>query len=303
MNENTLSQDSLHALEQVYGYMTFNNNRFGILTNWRCALFLRRAEEVPGRHTLDFYTVELDGNQDISMLKAWVGMVLLAEADWFFASSTTSSAPPNQTFGISETAQKDQKKAMDIIQGHRMQPGHGNYQCHTLDFRLCHFDLSTARHGPNGDHVVSARLVLPSIPPDNHELRVICKVVDVLRYEDEADFLDDEVHAYTALRNLQGKVIPTLYGFYMVWGILQLIALEPVGQAITEDESITWQLREKMREALRCIHNAGYVHGDVARHNFCRTDSGRIFLVNLERCRLAKNRAEFLTEMSEIDGL
>ena len=45
-NGNTLSQDSLHALEQIYGYMTFNNNTFSILTNWR------RAEEVPGHHTL-----------------------------------------------------------------------------------------------------------------------------------------------------------------------------------------------------------------------------------------------------------
>jgi hypothetical protein len=43
--------------------MTFNNNKFGILTNWKCAVFLQRAE-VAGRHTLDFYTVELDGNQD-----------------------------------------------------------------------------------------------------------------------------------------------------------------------------------------------------------------------------------------------
>ena len=62
--------------------MTFNNTRYGILTNWERALFLRRTK-VDGRHTLDVYSVELDGDQHISMLKAWVGMVLLAEADWF----------------------------------------------------------------------------------------------------------------------------------------------------------------------------------------------------------------------------
>jgi hypothetical protein len=61
--------------------MTFNNNKFGILTNWRRALFLRRAE-TSDRKTLEYHTIELDKpGQSISMLKAWVGMVLLAEDD------------------------------------------------------------------------------------------------------------------------------------------------------------------------------------------------------------------------------
>ena len=63
-------------------------------------------------------------------------------------------------------------------------------------------------------------------------------------------------------------MIPTLYGFYQIWGILHLLALEPVGDAIGEDEPIDETLREKMRDALRCVHNAGFVHGDIARRNF-----------------------------------
>jgi len=274
----------------------FNNNRFGILTNWKRALFLQHAE-VAGRHTLNFYTVELDGNQDISMLKAWVGMVLLAEADWFYAS--------NQTFGTSNTAQESQRRAIDNAQGYCMQPVHGDYECHTLDLRLCQFDLSTARHGQNGC-VVETRLVLPPILGVLnfwHTRQVICKIVDIARYPGAVKLLNAEVRAYAALTNLQGKVIPTLYGFYMVWGILRLIALQPVGQAIPQNELITRQLRSKMKEALRRIHNTGYVHGDVARRNFCRTKSGRIFLVDLERCRRTANRAEFLTEMNIVDGL
>ena len=58
-HHDALSQQSLHALEQTYGYMTFNDNKFGILTNWKHALFLRRAE-TPDRKTLAFYLVELD---------------------------------------------------------------------------------------------------------------------------------------------------------------------------------------------------------------------------------------------------
>jgi hypothetical protein len=82
-----VTEQSLDALQQIYGYMTFNENKFGILTNWQHALFLRRAE-TPDRKTLEYYLIELDG--PISMLKAWVGMVLLVEDDWFYASPTIS---------------------------------------------------------------------------------------------------------------------------------------------------------------------------------------------------------------------
>ena len=120
-----------------------------------------------------------------------------------------------------------------------------------------------------------------------HTCKAICKVVDATN---AVELLDAEVHAYAALIILQGKVIPKLYGSYMVWGILQLIALQPVGQAIAENEAINQQLHRKMKKALCCIHDAGYVHGDVARRN-------------LERCRRTTNQAEFLTEMNIVDGI
>jgi len=124
-----------------------------------------------------------------------------------------------------------------------------------------------------------------------------------LRYPDAANLLDDEAHAYAALQSLQGQVIPTLYGFYEVWGILKLLALQPVGNAIPEDKLIDQTLREKMKVALRRIHDAGYVHGDVARRNFCRTDSGDIFLVDLERSQRSENPSELDDEMDEVDRL
>src|ERR1700733_3012260 len=49
-----MSRQSLEALQQIYGYMTFNCNKFGILTNWKRALFLRRSE-TSDRKTLEYY--------------------------------------------------------------------------------------------------------------------------------------------------------------------------------------------------------------------------------------------------------
>jgi hypothetical protein len=198
----------------------------------------------------------------MSMLKAWVGMVLLAEDDWFYASPTISSAPPDQTFGTSAAAPKARKEAVGNAEEYHMLPVGGQYQCLTLDFRLCRFDLSSARRGANGC-VVNARFLPPSI--GKRTLHVVCKVVDALRYPDAANSLDDEACAYAALQNLQGKVILTLYGFYRVWGILKLLALVPVGNAIPEGEEINRSLHKKMKAALQRIHSAGFLHGDIAR--------------------------------------
>jgi len=58
-----------------------------------------------------------------------------------------------------------------------------------------------------------------------------------------------------------------------------------------------------MKMALRCIHIAGFIHGDIAHHNFCRRASGVVFLVDLERCRRSENPSELGDEMNEVDGL
>ncbi|KAF8227905.1 hypothetical protein L208DRAFT_1294324, partial [Tricholoma matsutake] len=282
----TLSQQSLHALEQTYGYMTFNNNRFGILTNWKHALFLCHTETLD-RETLEYYLFKLNrAGQPISMLKALVSMVLLAEDNWFYSSPTPSSSPLGRTFGASVAAWKDRKAAVGITERYHMQPINGAYQCLAVNFRLCRLDLSSACHGANGC-VVTAQFLPPSV--GGH---IVCKVVDALCYPNAASSLDDEARTYAALQDLQGKVIPTLHGFYEVWGILQFLALEPVGNTISEGEQINQMVHTNMKAALQHIHNAGYIHGDIVHQNFCRMDSGDIFLVDLERCQPSGDPSE-----------
>ena len=195
------------------------------------------------------------------MLKAWVGTVLLAEDDWFYSSSTPSSAPPGWTFETSTADWKARKQVVGDAEGYHMQPVNGAYQCLAIDLRLCRFDLSSTRLGANGC-VVTTRFLPSSI--GGHDLYVLCKVVDVLRYPNAAILLDGEACAHAALQDLQGEVILTLHGFYEVCGILQFLALEPVGNAISEDKQIDHTLRTKMKAALQHIHDAGFIHSHHA---------------------------------------
>ena len=78
-------------------------------------------------------------------------------------------------------------------------------------------------------------------------------------------------------------------------GILHFLALEPVGNAISEDDlQIGQALRMKMKASLQRIHDAGFIHGDVAR---------TFFSVDLEECRRSRNRSKLGDEMSEVDRL
>lgn len=84
------------------------------------------------------------------MLEAWVGIFLLAENDWFYASPTSNSAPPSRNFGESANTLKERKKAIHKAKGYYMLPANGKYQCIALDFRLCFFDLSSSRSWREG---------------------------------------------------------------------------------------------------------------------------------------------------------
>jgi len=174
--------------------MTFNNNKYGVLSNWTRAWFLRRVE-TDGRKTLEYAgPIELQGSASSpSILKALVGMALLSHTDWFYASPTLFSSPPH-AFGDSNTGESALKKAMKAAGNYNVSPVDGMYPRLGLDSRLCHFQSSTVRRSGIGSLVHAEFLRefgTPSLP-------VICKVVDTKRHDD--NMLEPELKAYAALR-------------------------------------------------------------------------------------------------------
>jgi hypothetical protein len=214
----------------------------------------------------------------------------LRKNDWFYANPTPSTPLPDRAFENSAKGWKESKAAFQTAAEYHALPVNGEYQCLNLDFRLCYFHISSSRHGMNG-----GRLIRPSI--GKHDLEVVFKIVDVMRYRNAEASLQREASAYASLQNLQGTVIPKLYGFYLVWGILMLLALQPVGNSISEDEEISMKLRGRMKQALQCIHNS-----DIARRNFCKMQN-HVFLVDLETCVRSHNQSQLDDEMGQVDRL
>ena len=260
-NPSVLVKQSIDAVYQVYGYMTFNDNKYGVLSNMDYAWFFQRVER---GQTMQYYgPIGVDPASSPSMLKAFVGIILLAEHGWFHSSPTPASPPLGQYFGTSHTAVCQRNVAIRHAQNYHLQVTDGSYQVLPLDSRLCHFDRSSIRHTPTQGFTLKAKL--------NRELMissevVFCKVVDLFQKQEPIDALDREVHNYATLKHLQGVVIPQVRGYYDVWGL-----------------------------------SAGYVHGDIARRNFC-TKGNMVFLVDLETLALGTH-VERENELAAIDAL
>ena len=175
----------------------------------------------------------------------------------------------------------------------------GSYEVVPFDPRLCHFHRTSVRHAPRRGCTVKATLLRGNLVGGN--LNVFCKIVDLFQRGESIDALDMEVRNYATLQDLQGIVIPRVHGYYDVWGLLRLLALEDVGTAIPEDKPIKTRTRTRMKSALARIHSAGYVHGDIARRNFCEK-AGVVFLVDLETLAVG-SPVEMAAELAQIDEL
>ncbi|KAF8347604.1 hypothetical protein F5887DRAFT_1072595 [Amanita rubescens] len=286
-NLNVRERQSIDAVFQLYGYMTFNDNKYGILSNMQYAWFFQRILETADNEgkNLQYYgpiKFDVDSDHSPSMLKAFVGTILLAETDSirFHSSPTPAKAPDDRYFGVTLTAIRNRDAAIAEARSYHSVVVNGSYQVLPLDPRLCHFDRSAVRHVPRRGSTLKAKLERGILAGGN--LNVFCKIVDLFQRRDSIDAL-----------NLEARNYATLFA--------RLLALEDVGTAIPEDGEIDTQTRALMRSALARIHSAGYVHGDIARRNFCKK-GGVVYLVDLETLA-AGNLEQMNDELAQINKL
>jgi len=276
--------------------MTFNENKYGVLTNLQHAWFFQGIETGDRRgKTLKYYgPIDLDSTRGPSMLKAFVGVILLSHN---ISSPTPCQAPPGRHFISTLTPSRQRDAAITQAHSYRSAIVNGSYEALQLDLRLCHFDRTSVHHAPQRGFTVKATLARRALIGEG----VFCKVVDIFQGEDSVEALDREVRNYATLQHLHGVVIPQVRGYYNVWGLLRLLALQDVGNAIPEHDQIDAQTRGKMRHALSLIHRAGYVHGDIARRNFCKKGNN-VFLVDLETLAMGTS-VDMQAEMAAVDAL
>lgn len=109
--------------------------------------------------------------------------------------------------------------------------------------------------------------------------RVIVKMS--YREQEPRTILQREIETYDRLSILQGKVLPRIYA----------VGKDPLGMEVMVMQSLLrieeWnsQIIKKACDALRRLHEHGYVHGDISRDNFMQNETADVLLIDLEHAR------------------
>ncbi|KAI8908092.1 hypothetical protein DFJ77DRAFT_433991 [Powellomyces hirtus] len=228
------------VVHQLYGYMTFNHLRYGILTNYVQTWFFRRVDAGGGRLEV---TDAFPYTNTKALLEAYLTVVVLAEHNWFYASPTSSSAPTRRT-------------TIPPIPSASSDP----YTLQNVDVRAIHFSRGVDRSRVG----VIVRGTYFGAP-------VVMKIVDASKQQEAAEELEWEVSVYEALASLSGSVIPRLIAYVEVWDMLQILVLEDCGENLGTYETnggVLSTLRAMCNDCLAQVNSLGFAHNDVKRENF-----------------------------------
>ncbi|KAJ3271053.1 hypothetical protein HK104_004753 [Borealophlyctis nickersoniae] len=262
-------------IHQLYGYMSFNHQRFGVISTFDNTWFCRRVDSVTGG------VLEIAGpytymGKNPYILEAYLAFLLLVDEQWFYASPTSSPAP--------------QRKKQPI----GIQPD--RYLLQPLDINDLHFirGRDRSRVGVVVEGTIRGR-------------DAIFKCVDKTKHADYAAELERETKIYQHLEPLQGGRIPNLFGFVTLWGILDILVLEPAGIRIEEEVCMALGgedcIKQKMKEALREVHSCGVLHGDVRLQNFLWDGKGAVRVIDFGQATLNASAEQYAAEMRAVDDL
>ena len=239
--EHSSTQDSklVKALQQIYGYMSYNYMRYGILTTYKCTYFLRRK----GESTLCISKPNLIGP---GILKCWLFVLFQAFQEGFYSSPTgnPSLVPIVYQKGPLHTEKKKHKynlipiKSSQILLADLLERKPGG--------------VSKGRCGS----VISGSI--------NGKENIKFKILDSFNNPKALEICYREIEIYLCLESLQGNMIPMFYGFFNLHGFL-ILALEDCGNPVTQAEYPS--LKTEIEIALKEIKNAGVKHNDLECRN------------------------------------
>ncbi|KAI8999201.1 hypothetical protein BC832DRAFT_226509 [Gaertneriomyces semiglobifer] len=262
------------AVNQIYGYMTFNHHRYGVLTTYNETYFLRRSVcddggclQVAGPFTFNTST-------PFTVLEAYTTMLLLCIDSGFYVSPTSSSPVPSIPLSA----------AVSRTIASVSSPSDG--------YTLIDVDMSSVEFIEGRDRGASGA-VIEGLYCGN---KVILNLVDETKHVRLAEDMDREVGLYRQLATLQGRVIPRLLGYIRVWNMLRMIVLEDCGASVEKLVAGTLVnvkfLRSGCLEYLGLLHQVGLVHGDTRLANFVYSETGGFRVLDFGQSKFGGTRTE-----------
>ena len=237
------------ALQQLYGYMSYNYLRYGILTTYKSTYFLRRM----GNSTLSISKpIPLNGRK-LSILQYWLFVLCKSQQEGFYSSPAGN---PFDTifFTLKGTPFRQNLKPIVFKSGMYQNKKYNLVDIQSSQIKFA--DLAERKHGALSRGCCGA-VISGSIFT---HVDIKFKTIDSFNNAGAMEICLKEIAAYQKLESLQGSVIPFFYGFFNLHGIL-IMALEDCGSPLAVSE--IFSLQAKVNSAIEKINKFGLKHCDL----------------------------------------
>ncbi|KAJ3176790.1 hypothetical protein HDU85_006543 [Gaertneriomyces sp. JEL0708] len=259
------------AISQLYGYMTFNCLRYGILTTYNSTWFFQRSFAPQGgvlEVSERFTPLRNNGRE---LIQALFTIVRLAEAEWFYVSPTHSPAPSPSL----------SRRAPTTIDPYELQK---------------RFPYSDVKFVKGKARSRAGAIVAGLFRGTN----AFMKTVDISKHDDLALELAHEVSVYQTLSALQGTILVNVLGYAEVWNMLRMLVLEPFGEPVSSVNVV--EAKDGCLQALQALHQAGYCHGDIKLANFLFSN-GEVRIIDFGFAAPLQAQEQAQNEMRQLRNL
>jgi predicted Ser/Thr protein kinase len=262
-----LDNKLVKAMQQIYGYMSYNNLRYGIVSTYKGTYFLKRRKE----SILSISRPIL--NIHCAIFKYWVYILFQSKEDGFYSSPT------------GDPFENCSKKIERISFGSGCK--YNLTAIKASQIQLADF-IERKRNGIAKGCVGS--VISGKIAGVDAEIKL--KMVDSFNIADALRICETEVAFYRHLESLQGSIIPQFYGFFNLHGFL-ILALEDCGKPIGHED---YQLfNDQIENAVSQIKSLGVDHEDLESRDgiypniLIKNKSIRIIDFHVSKARNAKS--------------
>jgi hypothetical protein len=244
LNQNKDTKVS-RAICQLWGYMTVNHLKYGILTTFNETFFFKREfREDLGTSKLEISPGVRIGDSQTPIVGALC----------YFTSLLLESHLYTSPYSIPTMPRKDPVQL-------------SKYEVANVNLYDFHFSAPTDF---KAHHVISGQYL--------QNKSSLFKLLDTTN-DGSSSMFWTELEAYQRLDELQGNVVPVLEQSYLMSSFLFAFALEDCGNPITQPQ--LHRVYDQVVRALKSIHEKGVVHGDIALRNILINSSeSRVVLVD-----------------------
>lgn len=296
-------------VRELVNHMIVNNLRYGYISTGTVTRFLRRIDSA-GNHIEISEALNLSAIKPYSIIGCFMGMVWQCQfGEDNLGSEGLLSRDLNyylERRGIGYLLQCETLNEPDVCSFKKTEipfPGRRKWW-RVKKMRGFEFHIRFAKPG----QLPSALIELPAIWGINcgilYQTPRTCSTLDGVtnstctrqaifkccnyngRYEKKRyRNLLNEASVYEYLEGKELNIVPIRYVFGDVMGFLKVLALEPVGRAITSSDLSDDNIF-KIKTCINVLHHHKLLHGDIRMENFCIDEAERIRVINFGKTKL-----------------